>query len=335
MKILITGIAGFIGYNLAKKLVSNKNNIIIGVDNLNNYYDVRLKKKRLKSLIKTANDNFFFYKIDISNYKDLNKAFNLYKIDTVINLAAQAGVRYSLENPREYFKSNLLGFFNILDLSKKYKIKHLISASTSSVYGEDNDMPLKASKPSDHPIQFYAATKRSNEIMGHSYSHIHRLPITMLRFFTVYGPWGRPDMSLFLFVKNIIKKKKINVFNFGNHSRDFTYIDDIVDGICLVIKKKPKPSKTGHDFSNSNAPFKILNLGRGKKIKLINFIKEIEKNLRIKVNINYLKKQKGDVKETLADITETQKYIKYKPKVEIKDGIKKFVDWYKDFYNLA
>ena len=172
MKILITGVAGFIGYNLAKKLVSNKNNIIIGVDNLNNYYDVRLKKKRLKSLIKTANDNFFFYKVDISNYKDLKKAFNLYKIDTVINLAAQAGVRYSLENPREYFKSNLLGFFNILDLSKKYKIKHLISASTSSVYGEDNDMPLKASKPSDHPIQFYAATKRSNEIMGHSYSHI-------------------------------------------------------------------------------------------------------------------------------------------------------------------
>ena len=332
MKILITGAAGFIGYHLSKKLITRSNNIVIGVDNLNDYYDINLKKQRLKSLSGIKNNNFFFLKTDIANYKNLKKIFNQHKIDIIINLAAQAGVRYSMENPREYFNSNLLGFFNLLDLSKKYKIKHLISASTSSVYGEDPSMRLKASKPADHPIQFYAATKRSTEIMGHSYSHIHGLPITMLRFFTVYGPWGRPDMSLFLFVKNIINKKKIKVFNFGNHSRDFTYIDDIVDGICLVIKKKPTSSKKNINSSNSTAPFKILNLGRGKKVKLMNFINEIEKNLKIKAKINYLKKQKGDVQETLSDISETKKYINYNPKIDIEMGIKKFINWYKSYY---
>jgi UDP-glucuronate 4-epimerase len=330
MKILVTGSSGFIGYHLVKKLMEYKSNQIVGIDSLDPYYDVSLKINRNKSLLKNNKyNNFKFYKVNLINAQALNRLFKKEKFDTVVNLAAQAGVRYSLENPTSYLRSNLIGFFNILDFSKKFKIKHLLSASTSSVYGESTKFPLKVSEPADEPIQFYAATKRSNEIMGYSYSHIHNLPITMLRFFTVYGPWGRPDMSLFLFVKNILNNKSINVFNYGNHSRDFTYVDDIIEGIYLAIKKIPKKNIT-----KSIPPYKILNLGNGTKIKLMTFIKEIEKNLKKKANIKYLKIQKGDIKETLSDISETKKYIKYQPKVNVVEGVKKFINWYKVYYKI-
>ena len=337
MKILITGSAGFIGYHTAKKFINSKTYKVFGIDSLNSYYDKNLKINRISSLYKlNKNKNFFFKQLNLCKYKDLEKFFKRNKIDIVVNLAAQAGVRYSLINPKSYFKNNLEGFFNLLELSNKYKIKHLISASTSSVYGASNSLPFKTTSAADHPIQFYAATKRSNEIMAHSYSAIHKLPITILRFFTVYGPWGRPDMSLFLFVKNILIGKYINVFNQGKHSRDFTYVDDIVDGIFKVVKKIPRKknrwSYKNPDLSSSDCPFKILNLGNQKKVSLMKFINAIEKNLGIKAKIKFLNLQKGDVKETLADISDTKKYINYKPKTSLNVGVKKFINWYRGYY---
>ena len=284
MKILITGAAGFIGYHTIKIILStNPEFKIIGIDSINNYYSQKLKIDRIKDLKKQHKKNFVFKRINICNKKKLNKLFKKSKFHTVVNLAAQAGVRYSLKNPEAYFENNLRGFFNILEASRTFKIKHLISASTSSVYGDNDISTFNVKKPADHPIQFYAATKRSNEIIGHAYSYINKLPITFLRFFTVYGPWGRPDMSLFLFVKNILQNKPINVYNFGKHSRDFTYIDDIVNGIQKVVKKIPKKNKKWNpkkpDQSSSTAPFKILNLGNGKRINLLRYIKVIERNL--------------------------------------------------------
>jgi UDP-glucuronate 4-epimerase len=339
MNILITGAAGFIGYHVTKKLIKKKNFRIFGVDSLNNYYDVNLKKARLKSLYKlNKNKNFFFKKLNLNNSKLTRKIFVSKKIDVVINLAAQAGVRYSIKNPRSYFDNNILVFFNLISFCKEFKVKHLISASTSSVYGASVRMPFKASyNPANHPIQFYAATKKCNEIMAHSYSCIYNLPITIVRFFTVYGPWGRPDMSLFCFVKNIINKKEIKIFNRGNHSRDFTYIDDVVNGICLLIKKKPKKNRKWNakeDLSSSLSPFKIVNLGNGKKVRLLKYVKIIEKILKIKAKIKFFKMQKGDIKDTNADIKETQKYINYKPKINIYEGVSKFIYWYKSFYKI-
>ena len=323
MKILITGSAGFIGYHLSNKMISSKKNLVVGIDNLNNYYDLSLKKKRIKSIKNKSKKNFFFIKTDISNFTQLEKIFKKYKFDIVVNLAAQAGVRYSLKNPEAYLKSNLIGFFNILELSKKYKIKHLVSASTSSVYGRIKKLPLKVSIPADEPIQFYAATKRSNEIMGYSYSELYKMRITMIRFFTVYGPWGRPDMSYFLFVKNILENRKINVFNYGKHQRDFTHVYDIVEGIKLVVNKKT---------SKNTKKFNIINLCRGKKITLINFINIIEKYLNKKSKIRFMEMQKGDIENTLGDISETKKFIRFKPKINFKEGVKSFVDWYKSYY---
>lgn len=339
MKILITGSAGFIGYHTAKKFINHKTHVVFGVDSLNNYYNKNLKIDRINSLQKlNKNKNFFFKKLNLCKYKELDKFFRKNKIDIVINLAAQAGVRYSLVNPKSYFKNNLEGFFNLLELSNKYKIKHLISASTSSVYGASKSLPFRTISSADHPIQFYAATKRSNEIMAHSYSAIHKLPITILRFFTVYGPWGRPDMSLFLFVKNMLAGKYINVFNHGNHSRDFTYIDDIVDGIFKAVKKIPTKKNNWNyknpDLSSGDCPFKILNLGKQNKVPLMKFIIAIEKNLGIKAKIKFLNLQKGDVKETLADISDTKKYINYKPTVSVSQGIKKFIEWYRNYYKV-
>ena len=238
MKILVTGCVGFIGFHLSRKLILN-GHTVIGVDSVNNYYGVKIKLDRLK-ILKKISKKFIFKKGDISNKIFLEKIFKKFKIDQVINLAAQAGVRYSIENPKAYLDSNLIGFFNILECSKKYKIKHLIYASTSSVYGNNSKLPFRESRHADHPIQFYAATKRSNELIAHSYSHLYGLPTTGLRFFTVYGPWGRPDMALFIFTKNILNGDKINMFNFGNHIRDFTYVDDIVEPIVRLIKKPPK-----------------------------------------------------------------------------------------------
>tara|TARA_B100000795_G_scaffold270028_1_gene262008 strand:- start:4932 stop:5930 length:999 start_codon:yes stop_codon:yes gene_type:complete len=331
MSILITGAAGFIGFHLSE-IFMKKNFKVIGIDNLNSYYDVNLKKNRLKILKK--NKNFKFYQLDISNEKKIDDLFKKHKFKYVINLAAQAGVRYSLINPQSYLKSNLIGFFNLINAAKNNNVKHFLYASTSSVYGLSDKKSFKEKDIADHPIQFYAATKRANEIIAHSYSHLYNLPTTGLRFFTVYGPWGRPDMALFKFTKNILEKKKIDVYNYGNHKRDFTYIDDIVNAIYLSASKLPKKSKAKNDPSvSTTAPYQILNIGGGKKVSLMRFIKEIEKNLNMKSKINFLPLQKGDVKETMCNTNKLKKYINFSSKTNYKTGIKNFISWYRLYHS--
>ena len=334
IKILVTGAAGFIGFHLTKKLLT-KNFHVIGVDNLNSYYEKSLKLDRLKEIKKIKKKKFKFYKIDISSKKKLLEVFKKERVNFVVNLAAQAGVRYSLRNPSVYIKSNLIGFFNILHISKEFKIRHLIYASTSSVYGMNAQLPFSESQGVDHPLQLYAATKRSNELMAHAYSNLYKLPTTGLRFFTVYGPWGRPDMALFLFVKNILKKKIISLFNNGNHKRDFTYIDDIVNGIYKVIFKPPKVTSLKIlKPNNSTAPFRILNIGNSKKVRLFSFIKEIENNLRVKANKKYLNLQKGDVIDSWSNTREISKITNFKSKITYKIGIKRFIKWFKKYYHI-
>ncbi len=337
MKLLITGVAGFIGYHTTIKILTNYKNIeIIGVDSLNTYYSKKLKIQRVKNLKNKFKKKFSFKKINISDKKNIFKLFKSSKFHTIINLAAQAGVRYSLKNPDAYFKSNLKGFYNLLEASKNFKVKHLISASTSSVYGINDFSKFSNKVATGHPIQLYAATKRSNELMGHAYSHLYKLPTTFIRFFTVYGPWGRPDMALFMFVRNILNNKPIYIFNKGKHSRDFTYVDDITDGISKVVKKIPKNNKTWDpkllDQSTSRAPFKILNLGNGRRVSLMKYVSLIEKKLEKKATIIYKKMQKGDIKDTLSDLRDTKKYISYKPKVKVEEGISRFIDWYRSYY---
>ena len=321
MNILVTGAAGFIGYHLTLKLLKKKINVV-GIDNINKYYDTKLKRDRIKS-IKNFN-NFTFYKVDLVNYKKIDSIIKTNKIKYIIHLAAQAGVRYSIKKPKSYFKSNLEGFFNILELSKNNKIKHLIFASTSSVYGNSKEFPLKEEINTDLPLSFYAATKKSNEIMAHSYSFIHNLPCTGVRFFTVYGPLGRPDMALFKFTKNIIANKPIQLFNNGNHIRDFTYIDDIVEGIYLLIKKQSK----------KKIPYEIYNIGNGDPKKLIEYLKQIEFNLKNKAKIKKLPLQIGDVIKTHANITKLKRKTNYKAKTNIKNGIASFIEWYKNYYKI-
>ena len=334
MKILITGAAGFIGYHLASKLLSNKNNIIIGIDNLNSYYDVNLKKNRLKKIIKKK--NFFFYKLDIKNFYSLLKICKKHKIQYIVNLAAQAGVRHSIKNPKDYFDNNNLGFFNILEVPKYLKVKHLIYASSSSVYGGNKNKIFSEKDNVDHPVSFYASTKKCNEVMAHSYSHIYKVPTTGLRFFSVYGPWGRPDMSLFIFVKSILKRKKIFVNNYGNMKRDFTYIDDVINCLSKIICKIPKSnSKIKYlNAANSFAPYKIFNVGFGKSINLLNYIMLIEKNLGIVSKKIFRKIPVGDVRSTTSDSTLIKKYINFEPKTSIQTGIKNFISWYKFYYNI-
>ena len=322
MKVLITGAAGFIGYHLAKKLLI-KNIKVIGIDNINDYYDVKLKNNRIKELKK--NNKFFFYKLDLCNYKKLNNLVKKNKIKYIIHLAAQAGVRFSIEKPNIYFKSNLEGFFNILEVSRHNKIKHLIFASTSSVYGDSKNFPSTESNNTDRPLSFYAATKKSNEVMAHSYSYIYNLPCTGVRFFTVYGPFGRPDMALFKFTQNIIYNKSIELYNKGNHFRDFTYIDDIVDGIFSLIKKQ----------SNKSIPYEIFNIGNGSPKKLIEYLRNIEKNLNKKTKIKKLPLQKGDIIKTHSSINKLKKHTGYRSKTNIEEGISKFVEWYKDYYQIS
>lgn len=316
-KILITGAAGFIGFNLSNKL--KKRYKVLGIDNFNKYYSPALKKSRIDNLI---SKNFKFKKVDIKNYKILETTFKNFKPEIIINLAAQAGVRYSLKNPKAYLDNNINGFFNILELSKKYKVKHLLFASSSSVYGKNKDKILKISSNTDKPISFYAFTKKANELMAHYYSHMFKLKITALRLFTVYGPWGRPDMSLYKFVENILKKKSISIFNYGNHQRSFTYIDDAINQISKLIELKEKKL------------FNIYNIGGAKPIKLLTFIKLIEENLNIKGIYNFLPIQRGDVEKTNADISKTIKKTKISPKIDIDSGIKKFIDWYKKFNSI-
>ena len=319
MSILITGAAGFIGYHLSKKIL-NKNTEVIGIDNINNYYDINLKKNRVNELKK--NKKFLFYKIDICEYKKLNNIVKKNKIKYIIHLAAQAGVRYSIKDPKTYFKSNLEGFFNVLEISRHNNIKHLIYASTSSVYGDSKKFPLSEVNRTDKPLSFYAATKKSNEVMAYSYSYIYKLPCTGVRFFTVYGPFGRPDMALFKFTKNILNNQPIELYNKGNHFRDFTYIDDIVDGIYSLIKKQSKKS----------IPYEIFNIGNGTPKKLLDYLKHIENNLNKISKTRKLPLQVGDIVKTHSNINKLKKYSGYKPKTNIKNGISRFIEWYKDYY---
>ena len=319
MRVLVTGSAGFIGFHLSDYLLKN-NNTVIGIDNINDYYDVNLKKSRLKILKK--NKNFLFYKFDLINAKKLEELIKEFKVKYIVHLAAQAGVRYSIENPKTYFKNNLEVFFNILEASKRNNIKHLIFASTSSVYGENINFPLKENDNTDKPISFYAATKKSNEVLAYSYSHIYNLPCTALRFFTVYGPYGRPDMALFKFTKNILENKKIQLYNNGNHSRDFTYISDIVSGIFSILKKN----------NNTKNLFNTFNIGNGNSRKLKDYLKTIEKKLNKKAKISNLPLQLGDIKKTHSDISLLNNYSNYMPETNIEEGIGKFIDWYLEYY---
>ncbi len=320
MKILITGCAGFIGFHTTLFLLKKKFKII-GIDSINNYYDPILKKNRLKILKKY--NNFEFFKLDITQNNKLKKIFKN-KIDIVIHLAAQAGVRYSLKEPEKYIKSNLNGFFNIIEQSKINNIKHFLYASTSSVYGYSKDFPLNEEFKTDSPLTLYAATKKSNEIISYSYSNLYKLPCTGLRFFTVYGPYGRPDMALFKFTKNIIKGKQIELYNNGNHTRDFTYIDDVVESIYKILLK-PNLKKI---------PYNILNICSNNPISLINFIKIIEKNLKTKAKIKYLSFQKGDVKKTHGNNLKVKKYLKNYKMIKIEDGVSRFINWYKTYYKI-
>jgi len=333
MYIVVTGAAGFIGFHVAKKLLGEGYKVI-GIDNINNYYDTGIKFARLNIL--QNQQNFIFLKCDIDQYDELNKGLDGFEVEGIIHLAAQAGVRYSIENPFEYTKSNLTGFTSILEIAKSHKINHLVYASTSSVYGANKNLPFAEKNIADHPIQFYAATKRANELMAHSYSSLFSIPTTGLRFFTVYGPWGRPDMALFKFTKNILAGEEINVFNNGNHHRDFTYIDDIVDGILKAFNSPPAPDINWDSYNpvpdSSFAPFKIYNIGNGKPITLMKYIELIEKYLNKKAKIKYLPLQPGDVVNTASNITSISANLEYKPLIDVSVGVKNFVDWYLDFY---
>lgn len=338
MKILVTGAAGFIGYHLCNKLIQ-ENHEVIGLDNINNYYEVDLKYARLKELgilkeeAKQFNklsksktfDGLFFVRMNLEDSENLSALFKKQKFDVVCNLAAQAGVRYSLENPKAYIDSNIVGFTNILECCRHNGIKHLLYASSSSVYGENEKIPFSVTDNVDHPISLYAATKKSNELMAYTYSHLFNIPTTGLRFFTVYGPWGRPDMALFLFTRAIDKGEPIKVFNHGNMSRDFTYIDDIIKGIEIVLKNPPK---TTEDIKSA---YRLSNIGNGNPESLGDFINAIERSLGQEAKKEFLPMQPGDVPQTWADVSELEK-MGYRSTTKIEEGVQKFVKWYKSYY---
>ena len=334
MRVLITGAAGFIGMHTAKKFLNN-GFVVSGIDNLNDYYDSSLKEDRLMQL--NDHKGFSFELLDIEDRKGLEKIFIEFQPDIVVNLAAQAGVRYSIENPSSYVNSNLVGFGNILECCRENKIKHLVYASSSSVYGLNSEMPFDEGQNVDHPVALYGATKKSNELLAHSYSHLFNLPTTGLRFFTVYGPWGRPDMALFKFTKAILNNEAIDVFNHGKMMRDFTFVDDIVEGIFGTANKIPEANKElAHhyiDAGNSPAPWRIFNIGRGKPVPLMEFIIALERQIGKKAYLNFCDMQPGDVKETYADTTRLEEWIGWKPQTEINDGIKSFVEWYREYYS--
>ncbi len=348
-KILVTGSAGFIGFHLVEKLLLNENYDIIGIDCIDPYYDINLKLNRLDlhgiqiqdkliCIQSVKYKNYKFYKVDIADFDIIIDIMLEHKFDYVVNLAAQAGVRYSIENPRAYTHSNIDGFLSILEGSRKTNVKHLIYASTSSVYGLNTKMPLVETMPTEHPMALYAATKKANELMAHSYSHLFRIPTTGLRFFTVYGPWGRPDMALFLFAEAIMSNKPINVFNNGKMVRDFTYVKDIVESIFKLLEKPASPSDLwsgeNPDISKSSAPFQIFNIGNSSPTNLIDYINALEISLNKKAIMNYMPMQLGDVPETHADVSALQNYINFKPQTPIEDGIKHFAKWYLEFKNL-
>ena len=347
MKIIITGTAGFIGYHLAKTLLERGDDVI-GIDQINNYYDINLKYARLRNLgieqqriknnkkiISTKFKNHIFYKGNLENKRFIDSVFESERPDAVCNLAAQAGVRYSLKNPRAYIDSNIIGFMNILESCRTFKVNNLSYASSSSVYGLNKDLPFSTKDNVDHPISLYAASKKSNELMAHTYSHLFEIKTTGLRFFTVYGPWGRPDMALFLFVKAALEGKTIDVFNKGEMIRDFTFIDDIVKGIVSVIDS---PAKKNLNFINSptpnqsSAPYKIYNIGNNSPVRLMDFISAIEKKIGSQIKKNFMDIQPGDVPQTYADVSDLEKDFFYKPDTKIDFGISRFIDWYKDYY---
>ncbi|MFQ5484137.1 MAG: NAD-dependent epimerase [Desulfobacterales bacterium] len=334
MKVLVTGAAGFIGFHLSKRLLEDGYRVI-GIDNLNPYYDITLKEARLARL--RPFQNFSFYRTDLSEKERTEKIFSGIRIDTAVHLAAQAGVRYSLDNPHAYVNSNLVGFINILEGCRHYGVKHLVFASSSSVYGANTLMPFSVHHNVDHPVSLYAATKKADELMAHTYSHLFDLPCTGLRFFTVYGPWGRPDMALFLFTKAISEGKPIKVFNHGNMQRDFTYIDDIIEGVVRVMGRLPEPDPvwTGDrpDPGTSYARYKIYNIGNNNPVKLLDFIQIIEKSLGKSAEKEFVDLQPGDVPKTFANIDDLIKDVGFRPRIPIEVGIKRFVSWYERYYN--
>lgn len=352
-KVLLTGMAGFIGFHLTKKLKAEGFDAV-GIDNINDYYDPRLKKDRLLELgfapddVNTMRNNSViaagqqprlkFYKTDLTDTAKINEIFQEEKPDYVVHLAAQAGVRYSLENPHAYLQSNITGFLNILENCRNHPVKHMAYASSSSVYGSNEKMPFSVHHNVDHPISLYAATKKSSELMAHTYSHLFGVPTTGLRFFTVYGPWGRPDMATFIFTKKIVEDVPIDVFNHGNMKRDFTYIDDIIEGVYRVMLRVPEPNKEwdgmAPDPATSRSPYRIFNIGNHQPVNLKDFIRIIEEKIGKKANINYQPMQKGDVPATYADIDALYDYVGFKPETSIEKGVGNFVDWYKHYYKI-
>jgi len=336
MKILITGAAGFIGFHISKRLM-NQGLEVIGLDSLNNYYDINLKADRLKILKEFG--SFTFYKKNIEDKSQVDQIFQEHRPQRVIHLAAQAGVRYSIKHPDIYIQSNIIGTFNILEACRHNDIEHLIYASSSSVYGLNTCYPFSAQDNVSHPVSLYGATKVSNELMSHSYSHLYGIPTTGVRFFTVYGPWGRPDMAYFLFTKAILASEPIDVYNQGNMERDFTYIDDIVEGIYRIIHKIPQPdtnwSGDNPNPAYSSAPYRIYNIGSNSPIKLMDYIHEIESNLGVKAKLNMMPMQNGDVKKSHADVSDLIRDLDYAPKWTIKEGVKSFISWYLDYYKSS
>ncbi|MBD2743498.1 NAD-dependent epimerase [Coleofasciculus sp. FACHB-1120] len=332
-KILVTGAAGFVGFYLCKLLL-DRGQEVIGIDNLNDYYDVNLKQARLEQLKKK--NNFQFSKLELADRQGIAELFANSQIERVLHMAAQAGVRYSLQNPHAYVDSNLVGFMNILEGCRHSQVKHLVFASSSSVYGANKKMPFSVHDNVDHPVSLYAASKKANELMAHTYSHLYGLPTTGLRFFTVYGPWGRPDMAMFLFTKAILEGRPIDVFNHGKMRRDFTYIDDIAEGVLRVADKIPQPNPdltgTDSDPGVSAAPYKIYNIGNNTPVELGRFIEVLEDCLGMKAVKNMLPMQPGDVPETYADISDLQRDVGFKPSTSIEVGIPRFVEWYRSFY---
>lgn len=335
MKVLVTGTAGFIGAGVASRLLE-RGDEVLGIDNLNDYYDVNLKRARLERLL--AYENFTDLRRDLQDRDAIEAAFRTFDPDRVINLAAQAGVRYSLDNPRAYTDSNVSGFINILEGCRAHRVEHLVYASTSSVYGANTTMPFSVHHNVDHPLSLYAATKKANELMAHTYSNLFKLPTTGLRFFTVYGPWGRPDMALFLFTKSILEGRPIKVFNHGQHKRDFTYVDDIVEGIVRTLDKiaEPNPqwSSDRPDSATSFAPYRLFNIGHGKPVALGRYIEVLEECLGKVAERELLPLQPGDVPETSADVADLADYVGFRPETSVETGVRRFVDWYREFYQV-
>jgi UDP-glucuronate 4-epimerase len=334
-KVLVTGAAGFIGYHLCKRLL-DAGDRVIGLDNLNHYYDVSLKQARLKLL--EVQKGFTFVNASLEGRDELNELFARERFDSVVNLAGQAGVRYSLQNPQAYIDSNIVGFMNILEGCRHHGIGHLVYASSSSVYGANTKMPFSIHQNVDHPLSLYAATKKANELMAHTYSSLYGIPTTGLRFFTVYGPWGRPDMAPFLFTKAIFEESPIDVFNFGRMQRDFTYVDDIIEGVARIVDRIPEANpgwnSDSPDPGTSYAPYRIYNIGNNKPVELLRFIEVLEECIGKKAIKNLLPMQKGDVTATYADVSDLMTEVSFKPSIAIEEGVKLFVEWYRGYYQL-